>query len=393
MWVASSFLNGEQMIFLKLDTSVIDSFDAALGRDGLRIDTSLSAVLGRLARHSSWGAALGALAGALLGPGAEARQAVQGNLRRKRIRLPSVFGNPVVGGIYGYVKRVQAALLRRCLDAEIAATDPEVVVIYNGSVFPESVLEAASRGRRRVFVEAGFFPNSLQLDPKGLNGANSVPRNPDFYLETPEDFAAEGLPAAVNNRASKLPEEEVSLSPGYVFVPFQVPSDMQVMAHSPWVRSMEQFLDVVCEAAERNPDDTFVIKEHPSFRHSVRDLRSHPRVIFANGNVTSELVRDARAVITLNSTVGIEALLMGKQVITLGEACYNIDRLVRHAEGPAALDAALADPDWKPEEALRYQFLGFLWNRYLVRGSYADLPGDFAERLAEKSRQGVGTFA
>ena len=29
-------------------------------------------------------------------------------------------------------------------------------------------------------------------------------------------------------------------------------------------------------------------------------------------------------VITLNSTVGIEALLFGKPVITLADACYNV---------------------------------------------------------------------
>ena len=37
-----------------------------------------------------------------------------------------------------------------------------------------------------------------------------------------------------------------------------------------------------------------------------------------------EVLKKAELVITLNSTVGIEALLYGKPVLTLGDAFYNI---------------------------------------------------------------------
>lgn len=374
------------MRFLKLDTGVIANFDTALAGEVEVVATSPGKPLARLARHRGWARALAVQARALVAPGPQARAAIVANMARKRIRLPEIFGNPFVAGLYSYVKRVQAAVLHQALEAELAASDPEVVIVYNGSAYPESVLEAVSRDRPRVFIEAGFFPKTLQVDPKGLNGANSVPRDPAFYLETEEDFAAPGLPEFVNNRPSKSKYEPVELTPGYVFVPFQVPSDMQVTQHSPWIRDMEQFLTEVCAAAERNPDETFVIKEHPSFKRSVMGLASHPRVIFANGNVTSELIREARAVITLNSTVGIEGLLLGKPVITLGAACYNVPGLVQHAPDAAALDAALAARDWAPEARLRRQFLGYLWNRYLIHGSYAELPADLGALLAARAQ-------
>ncbi|MBR9765562.1 MAG: nitrogen fixation protein FixF [Rhodobacteraceae bacterium] len=375
------------MRFLKLDTGVIDSFDAALGGEGLRIDTGPGAALRRLAGHRGWGVALAALARALSAPGPEARAAIAGNLARKRIRVPAVFGNPLVSGLYGYVKRVEAALLRQTLLAELAATDPEVVVVYNGSVYPESVLAEVSRGRPRVFIEAGFFPQTLQIDPEGLNGANSVPRDAAFYRDESRDFAAGGYPDAVNNRPSKARHDAVALEPGFIFVPFQVPSDMQVTLHSPWVRDMGAFLDVICDLADRLPGERFVIKEHPSFKLSVKGRRSHPRVTFANGNVTSELIRDARAVITLNSTVGIEALLLERPVITLGAACYNIEGLVRHAPNAQALEAAVAARDWQADPQLVRQFIGYLWNHYLVHGSYADLPQDLPRILSVRAGQ------
>ena len=374
--------------FFKLDTGQLQNFDAALGPDCTTFRTGGVAVLRALAARRGWGAALATLMRSALIPDAGQRKLVQGNLERKRIRLPQVFGNPIVMAIYGWVKATQAGLLKAALDAEFSATDPQITIVYNGSLYPEAVLATASEGRRRVFVEAGFFPRTLQIDPVGLNGANSVPRDPAFYLKTKDDFSAKGLPQAVNNRASKAAgADSVDLAPGYIFVPFQVPSDMQVTVHSPWVRDMEMFLDVVREAADRNPDEIFVIKEHPSFKRSVKTLRPpHKRVIFANGNVTSELIENARAVLTLNSTVGIEALLFDKPVITLGNACYNIEGLVFHAEDAGALDAAIAQTrGWTHDEKLRRQFVGYLWNEYLLQGKYDDLPKDLGNQLTSRS--------
>ncbi|KAA2313401.1 nitrogen fixation protein FixF [Pseudooceanicola sediminis] len=370
-------------MFVKLDTGVVRHFDEALAGEVEVISTRSLDVYRRLAALRGAAHARRALWQALRAERADIAPLVEGNLARKRIRLPGVFGNPVIGGMYGAIKRVQAHLLRALLKAEFAEVQPDrIAIVYNGSNYPESVLAEVTAGHPRVFVEAGFFPATLQVDAKGLNGGNSVPRTPSFYLDTDEDFAAGGLPATVNNRPSKGTFAPVDLTPGFVFVPFQVPSDMQVTLHSPWVRDMEQFLDVVIAAAEANPDQTFVIKEHPSFKRSVIGLRlDHPRVIFANGNVTSEMIAQARAVLTLNSTVGIEALLLDKPVITLGDACYNIEGLVLHAGDADALNAALARRDWRPDPRLRRQFIGYLWNRYLVHGRYDDLPEDLSAQL------------
>jgi len=374
-------------MFLKLDTGVVRHFDKALAGEVEVIRTDSRSVYRRLAGLKGKQAARGSLLRALFGDKRAFAPLVEGNLARKRIRLPWLFGNPLAGGIYGWTKRVQAALLRDMLTARLATTGrDDVVIVYNGSNYPESVLAETSAGHPRVFVEGGFFPRTLQIDPVGLNAANSVPRDPSFYLDTPEDFAAAGLPEAVNNRPSKSKYPPVELTPGYVFVPFQVPSDMQVTLHSPWVRDMEAFYDVIRAAADRNPGDIFVIKEHPSFKRSVIGTQpAHPRVIFANGNVTSELIRNARAVVTLNSTVGIEALLIDRPVITLGDACYNVAGLVQHTGDAVALDGALAARGWRPDDRLRRQFLGYLWNRYLIHGRYDDLPADLGAQIRTKA--------
>ena len=99
-------------------------------------------------------------------------------------------------------------------------------------------------------------------------------------------------------------------------------------------------------------------------------------ILFANGNSTEELIKNARLVITLNSTVGIEALLFGKPVITLADACYNVDGLVRHANNIKKLNEFIMDECWLPDERLRIQFLGYIWNKYLFHGYFNNLPSD-----------------
>ena len=85
--------------------------------------------------------------------------------------------------------------------------------------------------------------------------------------------------------------------------------------------------------------------------------------------------------VTLNSTVGIEALLFGKPVITLADACYNIDGLVRNASNSEQLNNLIVDKGWLPNERLRLQFLGYVWNEYLLHGYFDNLPSDILLKI------------
>ena len=374
---------GARRRWLKLDTRILRHFDAALGDLGVRVDTGTGAVLRDLARRRGWLATLRAVGSAVRSP---AFALVAGNVTRKRLRVPAVFGWRGVRGVYGWAKAVQARLLELRLTAQLTDDPQLAALIYNGSNYPESVLAQVAHdlGRTRLIVEGGFFPDSMQIDPRGVNAANSVPRDAAFYLDTHEDFAAGGLPDLTKTRAVKAgATATVALPNDYVFVAFQVPSDMQVTRHSPWITDMATFYAEMQAAAERHPALHFVIKEHPSFPLSVQGhLPPHPRVTFANANVTRDLIAHAVGVVTLNSTVGLEAVLLDRPAIILGDACYDIPGLVRRARDRETLDAALSDlPHARPDPALRRQVLGWLWNRYLVRGSYTSPPADLPDVL------------
>ena len=83
--------------------------------------------------------------------------------------------------------------------------------------------------------------------------------------------------------------------------------------------------------------------------------------------------------ITINSTVGLESLLLGKKVITLGNACYNIEQLVLHATNENEFFEAFASlPNWQYNEELRQKFINFIASVYCI-------PDDWQQMLSQTS--------
>ncbi|PJI43063.1 MAG: nitrogen fixation protein FixF [Rhizobium sp.] len=325
------------------------------------------------------------------------------NLKRRQIRFRAVFSNPLVAWIYRKGTRIQCRLIAAVFEARLEEDPQASVVVFNGYLMPDSILAAvATREKRRVvFLEKGFFPGTLQCDPHGINHQSSLPRDPDFYLAfDPAELGEK--PTALVKRASKLKDDGPAALPDrYVFVPFQVPSDMQILALSPWIRDMRHLYDEIYRLSEAEGQSHFVIKEHPSFPLSIRaEVTPHPRIHFANHHDTQALIEGADAVITVNSTVGLESVLLEKKVITLGLAPYDIEGLVLKAANGAELLTAFRSLDsWSPDADLRERVIRYIQNVFLLQGELKNpdphLPDMIAARLAGTDRHGqaVAAFA
>ncbi|WP_018248081.1 capsular polysaccharide export protein, LipB/KpsS family [Orenia marismortui] len=235
-----------------------------------------------------------------------------------------------------------------------------------------------------VFELGLFRPNTITIDSKGVNYNNSVPRKKEFYqnvdidnrfnykeLDTDISEFKRNLIVAkymlyyrlgdlfaqnsIENKKIKLLDyfkrflktyiSKTSQKPrvkelpeNYIFVPFQVANDSQTLVHSEFNNMME-FATVVIEAVEKynknNPDNrmSIVFKEHPMDVGKVNYDKFHQKysnnkdIIFVKEAQTKELIKDSKLIITINSTVGIEALEMGKKVICLGRCFYAIEEI------------------------------------------------------------------
>lgn len=205
------------------------------------------------------------------------------------------------------------------------------MLIWNGGKFRQRIaIEIANVLNIKVYYyENGLLPNRIVFDDKGINYENSVPRNKDFYEKYHNDneLPKELIPR-VSKHIKKFNGSKIVLPENFIFVPFQVDYDTQIITNSNWIKNMRMLFDLIEDVAKQS-DKYFVLKEHPSSGINYPDL--HKRVdkinniSFANSYATQDLIEKSDAVITINSTVGVESLLFHKKVIVLGDAFYSID--------------------------------------------------------------------
>ena len=70
--------------------------------------------------------------------------------------------------------------------------------------------------------------------------------------------------------------------------------------------------------------------------------------------------------------------------ILSGVTCTNEEVALfelRNASNSEQLNNLIMDKDWLPNERLRLQFLGYVWNEYLLHGYFDNLPSDILLKI------------
>ena len=127
------------------------------------------------------------------------------------------------------------------------------MLIWNGGKFRQRIaIEIARIKNIEVFYfENGLLPNRLVLDNKGINNNNSIPKNKSFYqkyknkLELPIK-----LTPRVGKNIQKFSGNKKKLPSKYIFVPFQVDYDTQIITHSHWIKNMRELFYLIENIAE-----------------------------------------------------------------------------------------------------------------------------------------------
>jgi len=293
--------------------------------------------------------------------------------RKRLVRRRFAALDGVVHAVWGAVAAIYFAYFLRYF----ARRGTELAVVWGGFQLPVAASVAAARrlGIRLVFCENGYLPKTIVMDPAGINARNSLAgRTAEFYrgIATEPQRLRDLLEAPAVARPLKFSlrsaaEETVVLPERFVFLPLQVHDDSQILFYSPRFADMPSLIRFCAEGAAAQ-GLRLVVKEHPSDNGRVdyAAIRAElPEVVFTKRMDTQELIRKAQAVATVNSTVGIEALVHFKPVITLGEAFYAVPGVVTPcgAGFGASLREALARP---VDRDLVARFLYHLRYGYLV---------------------------
>ena len=309
------------------------------------------------------------------------RQGINFHLKRKLRKHGAVKPVGVVWWVYVFFSACYFSLIYLKFKYVFSKNAPKVVCMWNGHRLPEMAIRAASNAHdiRIAYFENGLLPETTTLDFSGVNAFSSIPRATEFYERYFQNNECKSLSSTrlsirkPHKNKAKLAGSNEYLGQ-YIFVPFQVNFDSQVIINSPWLNSMEAFYEVLLSVVDMIDSDlTIVIKEHPSDPQVYVDsYEEHSRIKFVGGD-TEELIRGAEAIITLNSSVGIEAAMLEKKVIVLGNACYAISGMMQVAQTEAELIAILNGVrDWMPDIEVTRAFFAYLKADYLLPGSWQD---------------------
>ncbi|MED5243399.1 capsular polysaccharide export protein, LipB/KpsS family [Priestia sp. LL-8] len=273
----------------------------------------------------------------------------------------------------------------------------ELIISWNDTFMFDSISKRFAQVNNIpvLIFEAGIFrPYTITVDGKGVNYGNSVPqemsayKDVQFHMNDYQEFLSsikdkqhifqsqtknvgdtylkERLVDYVNrnifkrelklevifekptnkikrvisnkrkNNKNNIHTKDSELPKDYLFVPFQVHDDSQIIMNSDSIKNMEQLVEIIIFQLDEynrkhNKDLHVVFKEHPADQGRVNysslydKFKNHTHVNFLTSGNTNEILQKSNLVVTINSTVGIEALQSYKPVITLGNSYYGID--------------------------------------------------------------------
>ncbi len=312
----------------------------------------------------------------------------------------------------------------------------DALLVWNGSnkLLSLAIHAAQRRGIGVVYSEHGYFPGTMQIDLEGVNRSSSLtrlvkaglaqrPPHPELDQRLDEIIAAvsgdkpsrvvrTAIPArylrsrqarTLNALFYRLRPYGLGkpLFPGYqdpplpddfVFYPLQVTKDSQLVLHSPIygndhaaaIRALSTRL------AAMSPPRKLVVKFHPQEERlaQIRNdalIQQFPDVCFVCNYPATALIKRARFVVTINSSVGFEAILLDRPLVTLGASFYSVPELAEVVGSESELSGALASADALPvRTAARRAMLRYCMHDFFSFGTYFDHRADSYAAVADR---------
>lgn len=292
--------------------------------------------------------------------------------------------------IFSFTKKLETIFLYLRYLYFLKQQKISILVMWNGLKYRQQVIKlvASQLDIKTYFMENGLVPNMTTIDPIGINYLNSLPRDKLFYIQHTETINHRKIEPYRYDLTTERPK---SLPERYIFVPLQVNTDSQIIHFSPWIKNAQSLIAIMVAVANRIPNEIphILIKPHPAGDEDISELQAmikHANKIqIVNEINTMQLIEHAEAIITINSTVGIEALLLNKKVITLGLAFYNIEDLTLHAENINELISYLKNIDqWQLDPIVHSGFIDYLVNQYQIEGNWNQTNKAHIEKISEK---------
>lgn len=240
-------------------------------------------------------------------------------------------------------------------DALLDQTQPRAVVLFNGQFFPEATARymALKRGIRVITHEVGLQPATAYFtegeataypiaipDSFEMNAEQNAKLDAYLAKRFQGDFTMAGIKFWADMQG--LDESFLKKAAGFkqiVPVFTNVIFDTSQPHANTVFEDMFDWLDLVLDEIRSHPEALFVIRAHPDELRvrkashetvagwvEARNVTDLPNVIFVGPNETLssyELILKSKFVMVYNSTIGLEAAIMGAAVLCAGKARFT----------------------------------------------------------------------
>jgi len=305
----------------------------------------------------------------------------------------------------------------------------DLIILWGGIRYYSSIPAAIAKLKniKCIFIEKGLFPFTLQVDDTGVNASSQLKNEfgsissgslshslefyqsqlkQQWYFSQPlnsistlikikcliNDYGLLELFVKIFHKCfdTKLlkkftykdywkvtdpisTSESINYSE-YIFIPFQVSDDSQLLVQGNWIKDNISLVESVWRSLkELGFKIKIVVKEHPReyVNYSFEEKLSKYDVLFSNAG-TAELILKSKLIVTINSTVGFEAVVFNKPVVITGNAFYESIPFVLKSNNQAELTSNLkkvlmSDRNFEEREVNKY--VSTVYNK-LVKCNY-----------------------
>jgi capsule polysaccharide export protein KpsC/LpsZ len=298
--------------------------------------------------------------------------------------MKNIFISPDIS--HPYIKKISEYLditLEKDIDKVKSSDKP--VIIWNPHAYVKNPRvqrkkdlydKCVNEKRLCYIVERGALPNTIMIDKNGfLNDSTSYDetlwnkplskkkmKKVEKYID--DIKKNENSLEPQSSRVSKdvfLNKIGSTVVRKKVFVPLQVHNDTVILLWAGWSKNLKNFMSIIKDMADSNPDIDFVVKNHPietSFKHNLMRVSS-PNIKIADDIHYKDCIEYCDVVVTVNSGVGLQAMMWNKPVIICGDAFYQNKKINTKAKNMVHLDKCINHPK-KPNFKCVKKFIYYL---------------------------------
>jgi len=212
----------------------------------------------------------------------------------------------------------------------------DIIFVWNGHTGVVANCLRVIKERGNIpggYLERGLLKGTSFFDTIGVNGGSELALgsqnvkvsngNVDTILE--EEF---NINRSTYTKNFKSDKEKI------IFVPLQVQGDTNIILYSERIKLMRNLaLEGVQLAQRLGSEWRVVVRPHPEEDPTVDlNLPEHPLIVVRKDTQLYDEILASTLVLTINSTVGLEAAILGRYVITTGAGIYTSENFVRSLE-------------------------------------------------------------